>query len=123
MEGDSQPPDHRSTKWNAECKQLESLLLSTVHMWTLSKTKVETVTMVLRHFVAGDVYDSMCELAVSIGAAEKPGGHRNTAERSAGELYAGELYDMFKDKEGSAQDSCVQSGSSNGSLGYSHHQG
>jgi hypothetical protein len=84
------------------CLLLLSLLLrymccSTGRLgWYPGREMGVKVTLVLRHFVAADVYDSMCELAVSIGE-EKPGGHRNTAERSAGELYAGELYDMFKD--------------------------
>ena len=94
--GGPSPPDHRSTIWNGDAKQLESIVLSTVHMWTLSKTKTEVVTLILRHFVAAEVYEAMCQLALSI-EAEKPGSHRNTAERSAGELYAGELHDMMKD--------------------------
>ena len=63
-------------------------------MWTLSQPKTVVVPWILRHFVASDVYDTMCELALSANL-EKPGSHRNTAERSAGELYAGELYDMI----------------------------
>ena len=63
-------------------------------MWTLSQPKTVAVPWILRHFVASDVYDTMCELALSANL-EKPGGHRNTSERSAGELYAGELFDMI----------------------------
>ena len=89
-----QPPDHRAANWDPLAKQLESIVLATVHMWTLCQHKTLTVPMILRHFVAADVFNSMCELCVSIGA-DKPGGHRDTADRSAGELYAGELYDMI----------------------------
>ena len=70
-------------------------MLATVHSCTLSQPKIDAVNLILRHFVAGDVYSTMCELYVSIGAADKPGTHRNTAERSAGELYAAELFDMI----------------------------
>ena len=63
-------------------------------MWTLSQPKTVVVPWILRHFVASDVYDTMCELALSANL-EKPGSHRNTAEGSAGEPYAGELYDMI----------------------------
>ena len=69
-------------------------MLATVHMWTLCHPKTLAVPMILSHFVAADVFDSMCELSLSVGA-DKPGGHRNTADRSAGELYAGELYDII----------------------------
>ena len=88
------PPDHRAARWDHDAKQLESIVLATVHMWTLCQPKTIAVPMILRHFVATDVYDSMCELATSVGL-ERPAGHRNTVERSAGELYAGELYDMI----------------------------
>ena len=54
------------------------------------------MSLILRHFVAAEVYEAMCQLAVSVGA-EKPGSHRNTADRSAGELYAGELHDTIKE--------------------------
>jgi hypothetical protein len=94
MPGVPQPPDYRNARWDPDAKQLESLLLATVHMWTLSESKTVVVPLVLRHFVAVDVYQAMCELAQSVGG-DKPGGHRDTAERSAGELYAGELYDMI----------------------------
>ena len=88
------PPDHRAARWDPDTRQLESIVLATVHMWTLSHHKTIVVPMILRHFVAADVYDCMCELAVSVGI-DKPKGHRNTVERSAGELYADELYDMI----------------------------
>ena len=94
MAGESPPLDYKAAKWDPDSKQMESIVLSTVHMWTLCQPKTVAVPMIMRHFVASDVYDSMCELCLSVGN-EKPGGHRNTGDRSAGELYAGELYDMI----------------------------
>ena len=88
------PLDHRASRWDPDGKYLEGLVLGTVHSWTLSQPKVDAVNLILRHFVAEDVYTAMCELALSVGD-EKPGSHRNTAERSAGELYAAELFDMI----------------------------
>ena len=93
--GIAPPLDHRAARWDPDGNYLESLVLATVHSWTLSQPKIDAVNLILRHFVAGDVYSAMCELSVSIGAADKPGTHRNTAERSAGELYAAELFDMI----------------------------
>ena len=72
------PPDHRAARWDPDTGQLESIVLATVHMWTLSQHKTAAVPMILRHFVAADVYDCMCELALSVGE-ENPPGHRNTA--------------------------------------------
>ena len=93
--GIAPPLDHRAARWDPDGNYLESLVLATVHSWTLSQPKIDAVNLILRHFVAGDVYSAMCELSVSIGVTDKPGTHRNTAERSAGELYAAELFDMI----------------------------
>ena len=76
MFGVSPPPDHRAARWDPDTKQLESIVLATVHMWTLCQPKTLAVPMILRHFVASDVIDSMRELATSVGAG-KPGGHRD----------------------------------------------
>ena len=86
--------DPRASRWDPDGKYLDSLVLATIHSWTLHQPKVNAVNLVLRHFVAQDVYSAMCELSLSIGG-DKPGSHRNTADRSAGELYAAELYDMI----------------------------
>ena len=77
------PPDQSTAKWNPDAMQLESIVLATIHSCVLCHHKPEVVTMIQHHFVASDVYDCMCELNLSIGA-EKPGGRRDTAERSAG---------------------------------------
>ena len=90
MTGDHQPPVHRAAKWDPATKQMESIVLATVHMWTLCQPKTEAVPLILRHFVAADVHVAMCELALSV-EAEKTGTHRTTSGRSASELYADEL--------------------------------
>ena len=66
MTGVPQPPDQRAAIWDPLAKQLESIVLATVHMWTLCQHKTLTVPMILRHFVAADVFNSMCELCVSM---------------------------------------------------------
>ena len=90
----SAPPDHRTARWDPTGGYLESTVLATVHMWALKYNKDEMVGHILRNFLGTDVFQAMCELRVSIGE-EKPSGHRNTADRSAAELYASEVCDMI----------------------------
>ena len=87
-------PDHRKARWDPTAGYLESTVLATIHMWTLKHNKEEIVGHVIRNFLGTDVYQAMCELKISVGQ-EKPPGHRDTAERTAAELYASEVCDMI----------------------------
>ena len=86
-------PDHRTARLDPTAGYLESTVLATVHMWALKHNEDEIVGHILRNFLGTDVFQAMCELRTSVGM-EKPGGHRNTADRSAAELYASEVCDM-----------------------------
>ena len=88
------PPDQRTASWDPDSKLLESIVLATIHAWVLCHHKPEIVTLIQRHFVASDVYDALCVLADSAGL-DKPKHHRDTPGRSAGELFASEVYDML----------------------------
>ena len=88
------PPDQRAAKWDPDAKQLESIVLATIHSWVLCHHKPEIVTMIQRHFVASDVYEALCVLHESVGS-DKPKHHRDTTGRFAGELFASEVYDML----------------------------
>ena len=72
--------------WNMQQGTIESILLATVHMWSGKFDKKEVVDLTVRHFVAADVFESMCVLAQSVGRP-RPGGHMDTVNRSAGDLY------------------------------------
>ena len=87
-------PDHRLARWDPTAGFLESTVLATVHMWTLKHNKEEIVGHIIRNFLGTDVYQAMCELRTSFGQ-DKPSGHRNSAGRTAAELYASELCDMI----------------------------
>ena len=89
-------PDHRSSRWDPSAGYLESSVLATIHMWMLKHNKDEIVGHIVRNFLATDVHLAMCELNTSVGK-EKPPGHRDTAGRSAAELYASELCDMMSE--------------------------
>ena len=87
-------PDQEATKWDPTAGILESTLLGTVHMWSLKYNKHELVGHIVRNFLADDIYQAMCVLSASVGG-EKPTGHRNTADRTAGDLYASEVCEML----------------------------
>ena len=95
MSGIPGPPDQQAAVWDPVTQQLEGIVLASVHMWTLCHPKTVAVPMILRHFVASDVYGSLCVLAESVGLPDKPTAHRDTAERAAVELWAGQLYDLI----------------------------
>ena len=53
--------------WDAQKGTIESILLATVHMWCGKFDKTVVADLTVRHFVADDVFESMCVLAQSVG--------------------------------------------------------
>ena len=76
-----------------EGREIENIVLASVHMWIRRHHRKDIVELTLEHFPDFEIYHAMCLIAEYFGE-EMPAKRRSSSERTAGDVYARELVDL-----------------------------
>ena len=90
-EGDGNSSDKDTGHGEQGEPVLENLLLAVTSCWVGRYTRTEALDLMTRHYMPVDMYVANQALA-EVCDLPKPGTHRNSINRTAGESYAIDLY-------------------------------